>query len=218
MELTSFSIIVRMIAYFKRATQLIKEFNHKEGEFDGQYYGMHHAKNTGYYQKHKQSFLIDFSIYNPREYKRFALYFLRNVVNFLIAISYFPVYTHYYSIKSLIKQYKYLSKEMKSVDVLDIAGKLEFHGVPHLIFSFTLAPIGFFLNFFFVEPLERFLYSFICVTVLQVIFFLKLFPYVVIIIVSPFAIFIAVTWVVIHLIYKLLVNGHRLIFKKINVT
>lgn len=218
MELSSFSIVVRMIAYFKRATQLIKEFNHKEGEFDGQYYGMHHAKNTGYYQKNKQSFLIDFSIYNPKEYKLFAKYFLRNVVNFLVAISYFPVYTHYYAIKSLISQYRYLSKEMKTVDVLDIARRLEFHGFPHLIFSFVLAPIVFFLNFLFVEPLERFLYSFICVTVLQMIFLLKLVPYAVILIVSPFAIFIAITWVAIHLIYKLLINGHKIIFKKINVT
>ncbi|MCG8333852.1 MAG: hypothetical protein MJE63_05005 [Proteobacteria bacterium] len=218
MEISSYSIVVRMIAYFKRATQLIKEFNHKEGEFDGQYYGMHHAKNTGYYQKHKQSFLLDFSIYNPKEYKVFALYFLRNLVNFLISITYFPIYTHYYSIKSLINQYKYLSKEMKSVDVLDIARKLEFHGVPHLIFISMLAPIGFFLNFFFVEPLERFFYSFICVTVLQVIFLLKLVPYVVILMISPFAIFIGLTWLVIHLIYKFLVNAHKVVFKKIKVS
>ncbi len=209
--------MLRTIAYFKRATQLVKEFNHREGEFDGQYYGMHHAKNTGYYQKHKQSFLIDFSIYNPKEYKDFARYFLRNLVNFLIAISYFPLYTHYYSIKSLVNQYKYLSKEMKSVDVLELAGNLQFHGFPHLIFSFVLAPIGFFLNFFFVEPFERFLYSFICVTVLQVIFFLKLIPYAVILAISPIAAFITLIWIIIHLVYKLLIKAHKIIFRKINV-
>jgi hypothetical protein len=217
MQLSCYGFIVRTIAFFKLATSLIKQFHHEEGEFNGSYYGMHHSKNSGYYVRNKQSFLIDFRVYNPKEFKLFVKSFLRNILNFLAAVLYFPLYTHYYSIKGIVKQFNYLSRKLKTQDVLDISHKLEFHGFPHLLFSLALVPIGFILNCFVVEPLERFLYSFICVSVLQIIFFLKLVPYSVLLVASPFAIFIALTWVIIRLIYKVLVNAHKIIFKKINV-
>ncbi len=217
MNISSSSFIVRTIAFFKFATLLIKKYHHVEGEYDGLYYGMHHVKNSSYYKKYKDTFLVDLKSYNPQDPGCFIKFFLRNVANFFISISYFPIYTHYYAIRGIILQFKFLVKEMKSHRKVDTAQKLEFNGLPHLIISFVYSPINFLLNCFFIEPLERFLYSFICVSVLQLICLLKLLPYVVLIVVSPFVAFIGVIWVAIRIIYKFLVTTHKVIFKKIKV-